>query len=139
MNMSDMRNMDDGMMMNMKMQAMSFQWGSHAIVLFSGWPDHRLGMYILALFLVFFMAVTTEILSVPAAVHTPPGTLQIIAVFSRACVHALRVALSYLVMLSVMSFNVGIFIVAIAGHAVGFFIVKVSTFKQSKQRDDEEP
>ncbi|PON41332.1 Ctr copper transporter [Trema orientale] len=83
-------------------------------------------MYILALLLVFFMAVAVE---VP----------MIMAAYSRACVYGFRVGLSYcLVMLSLMSFNVGIFIVAVAGHAVGFFVVKFSAFRRSKQDEEDE-
>lgn len=134
-----MTNMDnDGMnMMNMKMQPMSFYWGSHAIVLFSRWPDQRLGMYILSLFLVFSMAVAAEILSVPAAAHKAAYSIPFMEALSRACVYALRIVLSYLVMLSLMSFNVGIFIVAVAGHAVGFFVVKATAFKRSKPLEED--
>ena len=47
-----------------------------------------------------------------------------LAVFFQTCIYALRMGLVYLVMLSVMSYNLGVFIVAVAGHAAGFFLVK---------------
>ncbi|PON59955.1 Ctr copper transporter [Parasponia andersonii] len=130
--------MDDGMNMNMKnMQPMSFYWGSHAVVLFSGWPEHSLRMYILALLVVLLMAFFVEILSLQSAVHKPDGTVPIVKAFTRACVYAFRIGLSYLVMLAVMSFNVGIFIAAVAGHAIGFFIGKSSANRRSNQEDED--
>ncbi|MCL7025833.1 hypothetical protein MKW94_027717 [Papaver nudicaule] len=35
--------------------------------------------------------------------------------------HGIRVGLLYLVMLAVMSFNVGVLIAAVSGHTLGFF------------------
>ncbi|KAJ0027516.1 hypothetical protein Pint_35290 [Pistacia integerrima] len=47
-----------------------------------------------------------------------------ISLFLQASVYAIRMGLAYLVMLSVMSYNLGVFIVAVAGHTAGFLLVK---------------
>ncbi|CAI9766242.1 unnamed protein product [Fraxinus pennsylvanica] len=100
---------------------MTFFWGKDVLVLFNGWPNGRLGMYILALAFVFLLAVAVEIL---ATVPVKPRMSPLSGGLFEAAVYAVRMALAYSIMLSVMSFNVGIFIVAVAGHAVGRFIVK---------------
>ncbi|WJX76534.1 hypothetical protein P8452_59943 [Trifolium repens] len=64
------------MMMNMQM---SFYWGRKATVLFSGWPNNNLGMYILAILFVFFLAMAAEVLS-----NQPPikrGTNPLVGFF----------------------------------------------------------
>ncbi|XP_006850420.2 copper transporter 6 [Amborella trichopoda] len=97
--------------MKKMMMHMTFFWGKDVEILFDGWPGGGLGMYILSLFVVFFLAILLEFLSnrglVPSRVA---GTL----------VHAVRVGLAYLVMLAVMSFNGGVLVAAVLGHAVGF-------------------
>ncbi|PSS32649.1 Copper transporter like [Actinidia chinensis var. chinensis] len=111
--------------MNMKdmVMHMSFYWGKDATILFQGWPNHSLPMYILSLFFVFLLSLATEVLSVsPAAAKQ--WTSPVAGGLIQAGVYALRTALAYMVMLSVMSFNLGIFVVAVAGHTVGFFLVK---------------
>lgn len=115
----DMPSTDDSMMMMMRN---SFFWSKDVIILFSGWPNHSPSMYILALFFVFLLATAVEILSIPPALK--PSMTPAVAALVQSLVHALRVGLSYLVMLAVMSFNVGVLLVAIAGHAVGFFLNK---------------
>uniref|UniRef100_A0A6N2KKC9 Copper transport protein n=1 Tax=Salix viminalis TaxID=40686 RepID=A0A6N2KKC9_SALVM len=95
----------------------SFYWGKDAIILFSGWPNGSLGMYILALFCVFLVAAAIEIFSAPEI----PEWVRLF----KACVYAVRAGLAYMVMLAVMSFNLGIFFAALGGHATGFFLVKV--------------
>lgn len=111
-------------MHDMAMMHMSFFWGKNVVVLFSGWPGYgRLGMYILALAVVFVLAVATEIFSVapslkPRGVHPAAGAAIYTAVYT------VRMALAYFVMLSVMSFNVGVLLAAVAGHAAGHFVVK---------------
>lgn len=113
---------DDANMMGMQMHS-SFYWGKDAIILFSGWPNKSLGMYVLAVFSVFLLAVVIELLSAsPATIRTERNPMA--AAFKLAVVHGFRMGLAYLVMLSLMSFNLGILIAALAGHAVGFFIFK---------------
>ncbi|XP_048235843.1 copper transporter 6-like [Ricinus communis] len=116
------------------MMHMSFYWGKHAIVLFSGWPKESLGMYLLALFFVFFLAVGIEVLSVPATANVF-GSNPMMGAFIQASVYAVKMGFAYMVMLSVMSFNLGIFIAAVAGHALGFLIVKARPLALANRPD----
>lgn len=101
---------------------MSFFWGKDVIILFSGWPNQSLGMYILALFFVFLLSMTAEVLSVSPAVKV--GVNPTVAGLTQSSVYALRMGVVYMVMLSVMSFNLGVFFAAVFGHAFGFFLMK---------------
>ncbi|KAG2685922.1 hypothetical protein I3760_10G149200 [Carya illinoinensis] len=134
MDMPPSRTMPNGGMSNQMMMHMSFYWGKDAIVLFSGWPNQNLGMYMLALFFVFFLALATEVLSILPAVKS--GTKLIVGELTQATVYAFRMGLGYLVMLSVMSFNLGIFIEAVAGHALAFFIIKTRAIAIAKPAEN---
>ncbi|KAL5550197.1 hypothetical protein UlMin_000373 [Ulmus minor] len=118
---------------DMMMKHMSFYWGKDAIILFSGWPNHNLGMYILAFFFVFLLAVAVEILSVSPTIK--PGTAPSKAGFIQAGVYAFHIGFAYLVMLSVMSFNSGILIAAVAGHAFGYFLIKARAHARANQTE----
>ncbi|MQM17155.1 hypothetical protein Taro_050125, partial [Colocasia esculenta] len=119
---------------------MAFFWGKDAQVLFSGWPGGRLGAYLLAVFLVFALSFLVESLSFAArllalprargegAAGSPSGSVS--AGLAQTAVHAARVALAYLVMLAVMSFNVGVLLAAVAGHATGFFLLGSGIFRR---------
>nr|GMC84066.1 copper transporter 1-like [Ipomoea batatas]GMC90071.1 copper transporter 1-like [Ipomoea batatas] len=111
----------------------SFFWGKNVTILFKGWPDNNLGMYVLALVFVFFLAFSIEILSVTAAVNR--ATTPAVGALAQTGVYALRIALAYLVMLSIMSFNLGVFIVVVAGHAFGYFAVKFRALLRQSTAD----
>ncbi|KAF9598111.1 hypothetical protein IFM89_025303 [Coptis chinensis] len=121
------------------MMHMTFFWGKHSEILFSGWPGTSTGMYVLSLIVVFFLSMSIEWLS--HSRYIKPGSSHVSAGLVQTLMHMIRVGLSYLVMLAVMSFNGGVFLVAVAGHSVGFFIFGSRVFKPEevaqyeKQRD----
>ncbi|KAI3760651.1 hypothetical protein L1987_51049 [Smallanthus sonchifolius] len=107
----------DGMTMHM-----TFFWGKDVVMLFNDWPNGKLGMYILALAFVFVVAVAIEVLSDFHAIKKRASPL--VSALAQALVYGVRMALAYLVMLSVMSYNIGVFISVVVGHAFGCFLVK---------------
>ncbi|KAL9141017.1 hypothetical protein ABFS82_14G075100 [Erythranthe guttata] len=130
-------NSSNGTMMHRRhmMMHMTFFWGKNAEILFNGWPGYdHLGMYVLALAVVFFLALTVEWLSHcnilrPETASNRRGAAAAIGVM-QTVLYAVRIGLAYLVMLAVMSFNAGVFLVAIAGHGVGFFLFGSRAFNK---------
>ncbi|XP_010535433.1 PREDICTED: copper transporter 1-like [Tarenaya hassleriana] len=124
---SSMINNTNGSMMNHTrhmMMHMTFFWGKNTEVVFSGWPGTSSAMYALCILVLFFTAVLTEWLSHSAVLLRGGWILQTV-------VYTLRTGLSYLVMLALMSFNGGVFIAVIAGHAVGFLVFGSRVFRGS--------
>ncbi|XP_006646372.1 copper transporter 3-like [Oryza brachyantha] len=104
---------------------MTFYWGKNSEILFTGWPGASGGMYALALVAVFALAVLLEFLGSPCVLLLLQEPSSSSSRGSRrraaaAVVHAVRVGVGYLLMLALMSFNVGVLLAAVAGHAVGF-------------------
>ncbi|KAK4441092.1 Copper transporter 6 [Sesamum alatum] len=120
---------------HMIMTHMTFFWGKNAEILFSGWPGTRTGMYVLALIFVFVLSVIVEWLTHCRRTGGVEGPDSFSGGLIRTVVHGIRIGLGYLVMLAVMSFNVGVLIVAVAGHAVGFFLFGSRVFKKSGDSD----
>jgi len=114
-----------GMMMHRKMMMhMTFFWGKDTDILFQNWPGGKSDMYVLALFVVFFMSLFLQLLS-----HTrfiKPGSNHITGALIKTLLFAFRVGLAYLVMLAIMSFNGGVFLVAVLGQTLGFLIFTVA-------------
>ncbi|KAK4773681.1 hypothetical protein SAY87_028700 [Trapa incisa] len=109
-----------GMMKKKMMMHMTFFWGKDGSILFTGWPGTSTGMYALALVLTFSLAVLVEFLSRCRLVREERSGVAVGLV--RTVAHAVRVGLAYLIMLALMSFNGGVFLAAVVGHAVGFLI-----------------
>ncbi|XP_047064331.1 copper transporter 6-like [Lolium rigidum] len=110
------------------MMHMAFFWGDRAVVLFPGWPgDRGAGMYLLCLLLVLALAALTEalaLLSRRVARRGGGGEATASSAALLTAVHAARMGMAYLVMLAVMSFNVGVLLAAVAGHALGFLLAR---------------
>lgn len=100
---------------------MTFFWGTDVVILFGG--TGRLGMYLLALAALFVVAIAAEVLSVAPKLK-PGGPTPIAGAAIDAAVYAVRMGLAYLLMLSVMSFNIGVFLAVVAGHVTGRFVIK---------------
>ncbi|KAI3489999.1 hypothetical protein L1887_45914 [Cichorium endivia] len=118
-----------GSMHHHPMMHMAFFWGKNGEILFPGWPGTNSGMYALVLIFVFLLAFLVELLS-----HSNfgrKGSSPVAVGLVQTLVHTLRAGLAYMVMLAVMSFNGGVFLVAVAGHALGFFVFGTWIFKKS--------
>ncbi|CAI0540273.1 unnamed protein product [Linum tenue] len=113
---------------NKMMMHMTFYWGKDALILFSGWPGARTEMYVLALVFVFLLAFLVEWLSGCRLIRKDAGRVG--AGLIQTAMHGVRAGLAYMVMLAVMSFNGGVFLAAVAGHAVGFLVFGSRVFKK---------
>ncbi|KAJ8751412.1 hypothetical protein K2173_016617 [Erythroxylum novogranatense] len=113
------------------MHPMTFFWGKNAEILFSGWPGTRDGMYALALICIFFLALIVEWLSNSKLIR--PGSSNVVAGVLQTLLHVLKVGLAYMLMLALMSFNGGVFMVALAGHLMGFLVFGSRAFNDTKE------
>ncbi|RCV33575.1 hypothetical protein SETIT_7G093300v2 [Setaria italica] len=120
---------------HMGMMHMTFFWGDRAVVLFPGWPGARgAGAYALCLLFVLALAALTEALAAASRCVARRGAAgagrdggrgapaSSAALLTAA--HAARMGTAYLVMLAVMSFNGGVLLAAVAGHALGFLLAR---------------
>nr|CAB3478435.1 unnamed protein product [Digitaria exilis] len=117
--------------MRMRYTHMTFFWGTKSEILFTGWPGANAGLYALALAAVLALAFVLEFLGsrrLDALLPAAGTSRRVAAGASRAVVHAVRVGGAYLLMLALMSFNGGVLLVAVAGHAAGFLAFKAGLF-----------
>ncbi|KAL6652869.1 hypothetical protein ACP70R_011794 [Stipagrostis hirtigluma subsp. patula] len=110
------------------MMHMAFFSDYRAVVLFPGWPGTRgYRSYILCLLFVLALATLTEGLAALSRCIARRNVGRAAGGSTAALLtaaHAARMGMAYLVMLAVMSFNVGVLLAAVAGHALGFFLAR---------------
>ncbi|KAI5321845.1 PREDICTED: copper [Prunus dulcis] len=107
--------------------------GNTTEIMFSGWPGQSLESYMLALVSVFLLSLVVEWLSHMKLIDGSTADNYVSDGLKQTLMYAIRVGLAYLVMLAVMSFNVGVLLAAISGYAVGFLIFGTRVFMRSKK------
>ncbi|XP_021727530.1 copper transporter 6-like [Chenopodium quinoa] len=110
----------------------AFYWGKAHQILFPGWPGTSTGMYVVAVLLVFSLAILVECLAYCHIIK--PGPNQVAACFFRTGMRAIRAGMAYMVILAVMSYNGGIFIAAVVGHTIGYLIFGSGLYLKSDGR-----
>ncbi|KAL9415865.1 hypothetical protein AB3S75_039128 [Citrus x aurantiifolia] len=113
----------------MMMGHLTFFWGTSTEILFPGWPGESFSCYILALIFVFMISLTVEWISHAKLIKS--GTSNVASGTLRTLMYAFRIGLAYLVMLAVMSFNIGVLLAAVAGYSVGFLIFGSQVFRNN--------
>ncbi|GLJ05404.1 hypothetical protein SUGI_0017660 [Cryptomeria japonica] len=110
---------------------MTFYWGKRMELIFPGWESHTVAMYLLSLVALFVLAffnqslqyVRNRIVNLDHGSNNSKdlGTKRLGTSIAETVVFAVNAGTGYLLMLAVMSYNVGVFVVVIAGLSVGFF------------------
>ncbi|AED97133.1 unnamed protein product [Arabidopsis thaliana] len=118
------------------MMHMTFFWGKTTEVLFDGWPGTSLKMYWVCLAVIFVISAFSECLSRCGFMKSGPASLG--GGLLQTAVYTVRAALSYLVMLAVMSFNGGVFVAAMAGFGLGFMIFGSRAFRATSSNSHTE-
>ncbi|KAJ3687271.1 hypothetical protein LUZ61_016435 [Rhynchospora tenuis] len=85
------------------------------------WPGNQgLGIYAVALVVVFLLAVTSEMISYKL-------------IHSESAAHTSRVGILYLLMLTVVPFDGTILLAACFGHALGFMFFRTAIFRKREE------
>ncbi|GAA0184876.1 secondary carrier transporter [Lithospermum erythrorhizon] len=120
--------MNNGKIIDMVMR---FFFGENNEIFFSRWHGNEdLGMYILALVLVFTLALNLEFIT-HCYLNKEKSNNDVFEGLVETIMYGLRIGLAYMMVLAVMSFNGGVFIVAVAGHTLGFLMFGSKVFKKT--------
>ncbi|XP_058198327.1 copper transporter 1-like [Rhododendron vialii] len=101
---------------------MTFTWGKNS--------KESLISYLIDLISVFLLSLLVECLSHTRFINAV--TNDIVAGLMQTVLYGVRIGLAYLVMLLVMSCNVGILLAAVAGFSAGFLLFGSRVFRTSE-------
>ena len=87
-------------------------------------------VYVLHLLAVFAMSILVEWLSHTRLINSDKNN-NVVAGLMQSGLYSIRIALAYLVMLKVMSFDAGVFVAAVGGYSLGFLIFGSLVFDES--------
>lgn len=102
----------------MAQQHGGFWFGTDVDILFSGWPSgHGYFHFFMALILVFLLSVCAQIYAM-----TPMTSPKMVPknLIQHAALHCLRKLISFLVLLCVITFNMGVLVTVLLGHVGGY-------------------
>jgi copper transporter 1 len=116
---------------------LTFFWGNTTEIVFAGWPGQGFSSYMVALVSVFVVGFVVEWLSHTRFIKSTADNIT--AGLVQTTMYAVRIGLAYLLMLAVMSFNVGVLLAAVGGCTVGFFIFGSRVFVNSKTTPFQDP
>nr|GMD49987.1 copper transporter 1-like [Ipomoea batatas] len=92
--------------------------------------SESLEMYVFNLVSVFVLSLLVECLSHTRFVSSE--TDNVVAGLVQTGLYGARITMAYLVMLAVMSFNVGVLLVAVGGYTLGFLVFGSRVFDRSE-------
>lgn len=95
-----------------------FWFGRDVEILFTGWPVNYGHFHLfIALILVFMLSTVAQIFSM-----TPMTAPKMVpkSLVQHAALHGLRTLITYLVLLCVITFNVGVILTVLLGHVAGY-------------------
>ncbi|XP_031485609.1 copper transporter 6-like [Nymphaea colorata] len=105
-------------------------WGTDSanVILFGGWPGASVGKYVFLLIVIFLGGIITEWLAFLKVkwVEEKPY----LSGFLSSLVYGIRMFFANMMMLSLMSFNIGVVILAVLGHGVGYWLFGTCAFRK---------
>eukprot|EP00755_Sulcionema_specki_P008573 Sspe_Gene.41321::Locus_19982_Transcript_1_1_Confidence_1.000_Length_1046::g.41321::m.41321/K14686/SLC31A1, CTR1; solute carrier family 31 (copper transporter), member 1 len=108
----------------MQMQ-MTFTTGYEVQILFETWRTHTLDEYIIACLMIIIMSVFMQISRAMAISRRPPHfsvKKDVEDCLAHLILYAASLIMSYLLMLIVMTYNVGLFASVVTGQVIGYAI-----------------
>ena len=101
----------------MNMMPMTFEWGYQVTILFNGWETTTMFEYLIACVLVMGCGFAMQVCRscVTGTHYGPEDKLAVTLMFG------VLLSLSYILMLIMMTYNIGLFFSVIAGQMIGFY------------------
>ena len=105
---------------------MTFYGGQKVVILFDQWRTTTWGYYILSLLALFVIAIIYQYLQAKLTLlgqtcSSPPYAGSLFTRVFHSAFFALTVSIAYFLMLAMMTFNAGVFVVIMLGFGFGFF------------------
>ncbi|KAJ8533930.1 hypothetical protein K7X08_007254 [Anisodus acutangulus] len=118
----------------------SSYWISYTKKQFQGWPDCEItkGGCLFPVYLIFLLALISEFCSLyPFSTKKEEKGLKVLV--QESAFHGLRMFMTYLVVIFIITTDFRFFLVAVTGHAAGRFVCKVYQYHNDQEMSTESP